>query len=174
MISQNIKGTENYILVIGKTAGHLYQSELYREVIGFKNGPPPEINLFNEKNNGMVIQKLISKKIVKSVHDISSGGILVALTEMCLAGNIGVKIKTPNNNMTLHEYMFAEDQSRYLIEINEENHENVSKILKENSVHFDIIGKTQKEKIELSNNFSISLNDLKMLFSSWFYNYNKV
>ena len=76
--------------------------------------------------------------------------------------------------MTLHEYMFAEDQSRYLIEINEENHENVSKILKENSVHFDIIGKTQKEKIELSNNFSISLNDLKMLFSSWFYNYNKV
>ena len=99
---------------------------------------------------------------------------MVALTEMCLAGNIGVKIKTPNNNITLHEYMFAEDQSRYLIEINEENHENVSKILKENSVHFDIIGKTQKEKIELSNNFSISLNDLKMLFSSWFYNYNKV
>jgi phosphoribosylformylglycinamidine synthase len=58
---------------------------------------------------------------VNSVHDISSGGILLALTEMCISGKIGARIKIPNDNMSIHEYLFGEDQSRYLIEINEKN-----------------------------------------------------
>ena len=47
--------------------------------------------------------------------------LLVALSEMCISGKIGAKIKVPRNNINLHEYLFGEDQSRYLIEINEKN-----------------------------------------------------
>ena len=90
------------ILIIGKTSGHLYQSEFFREVMNFKDGNPPEINLFNEKNNGLTILNLISKKLLRSVHDISSGGILVALSEMCYLNNIGVTIEVPKKNIKLH------------------------------------------------------------------------
>ena len=173
MTTINLKEIGSYILVVGKTLGHLYQSEFFREVLEIKDGPPPEINLFNEKNNGLLIQTLISKKLVNSVHDISSGGILVALSEMCISGKIGANIKVPRNNISLHEYLFGEDQSRYLIEINEENNVEVSKILEKNNIYYEIIGKTQKDSLYLNNEFNIKLNDLSELNSFWFRNYFK-
>ena len=173
MTTINLKEIGSYILVVGKTLGHLYQSEFFREVLEIKDGPPPEINLFNEKNNGLLIQTLISKKLVNSVHDISSGGILVALSEMCISGKIGANIKVPRNNISLHEYLFGEDQSRYLIEINEENNIEVSKILEKNNIYYEIIGKTQKDSLYLNNEFNIKLNDLSKLNSFWFRNYFK-
>ena len=173
MTTINLKKIGSYILVVGKTLGHLYQSEFFREVLEIKDGPPPEINLFNEKNNGLLIQTLISKKLVNSVHDISSGGILVALSEMCISGKIGANIKVPRNNISLHEYLFGEDQSRYLIEINEENNVEVCKILEKNNIYYEIIGKTQKDSLYLNNEFNIKLNDLSELNSFWFRNYFK-
>ncbi len=171
MTTNSLKEVNSYIFVVGKTIGHLYQSEFFREVVGIKDGPPPEVNLFNEKNNGLVVQKLISKKLLNSVHDISSGGILVALTEMCLAGNIGVKINIPKNNIDLHAYLFGEDQSRYLIEINDKNKAEVGKILEKNSIYYELIGKTQKEILDLGKYFTIKIKDLFELNSFWFKNY---
>tara|TARA_B100000686_G_scaffold194043_1_gene200916 strand:- start:223 stop:744 length:522 start_codon:yes stop_codon:yes gene_type:complete len=168
MISQNFKEIGNYIIVIGKTLGHLYQSEFFREVIGINLGPPPEINLFNEKNNGIIVKNLISEKKLESVHDISSGGILLTLTEMCISGKIGAKIELPNKKITSHEYLFGEDQSRYIVEVSEKNKEIVCKILAKNSIYFEIIGKTQKDSINLSNEFNVMLSELDKLNSTWF------
>ena len=63
----DLKETDNILLVIGKTEGHLDQSLFSRDILNEKNGPPPEINLFNEKNNGETILKLIDKKFIKSL-----------------------------------------------------------------------------------------------------------
>ena len=171
MMTKNFKEIESYILVIGKTLGHLYQSEFFREVVGIKDGPPPEINLFNEKNNGLIIQKIISKKLANSVHDISSGGILVSLSEMCISGNIGAKIKIPLENIDANKYLFGEDQSRYLIEISRKNKGEVCGILEKNNIYYEIIGKTQEKNLDLNREFSIKIEDLNKLNSSWFKNY---
>ena len=171
MVTKNFKEIGNHILIIGKTSGHLYQSEFFREVLDFKEGPPPEINLFNEKNNGLTVLNLISKQLVKSVHDISSGGILVALSEMCFPSKIGVKIILPKINIKLHEYLFGEDQSRYIAEVKEENIEEVSRILKDNSIYFEKIGKTQEKYIEVENEFKGSLDEIEKLYKYWFHNY---
>ena len=173
MMTRNLKEIESHIFVIGKTLGHLFQSEFFREVLEFKDGPPPEINLFNEKNNGLLINKLIVEKLVNSVHDISSGGILVTLCEMCIAGKIGAKIKVPQNNLGIHKYLFGEDQSRYIIEVSKKNKNEVSKILEENNIYYDIIGKTQNDRISLENEFDVKLSELDKLNTFWFRNYFK-
>ena len=173
MMTRNLKEIESHIFVIGKTLGHLFQSEFFREVLEFKDGPPPEINLFNEKNNGLLINKLIVEKLVNSVHDISSGGILVTLCEMCIAGKIGAKIKVPQNNLGIHKYLFGEDQSRYIIEVSKKNKNEVSKILEENNIYYDIIGITQNDRISLENEFDVKLSELDELNTFWFRNYFK-
>tara|TARA_B100001123_G_scaffold446265_1_gene600132 strand:- start:1299 stop:3491 length:2193 start_codon:yes stop_codon:yes gene_type:complete len=173
MMTKNIKEIGSYILVVGKTLGHLYQSEFYREVLEIKDGPAPEVNLFNEKNNGLIIQDLIIKKLLNSVHDISSGGILLSLAEMCISGNIGAKIKIPKDNLGPHEYLFGEDQSRYLIEISEKNKDHVTKILEKNSIYYEIIGITQKDSLNLNKEFNIKLTELRKMNSYWFENYFK-
>jgi len=173
VVTENLKEIDSYIFVIGKTSGHLDQSEFFREVMNIKDGSPPEVNLFNEKNNGLIVQKLILKKLVNSVHDISAGGILIALTEMCISGQIGAKIKIPHSNITSHEFLFGEDQSRYLLEINEKHKEKVINILKKNSIYYEVIGKTQKDSLELHKDFKIKLSEVNDWKSFWFNDYFK-
>ena len=168
MMTNNFKKTDSNIMIIGKTTGHLYQSEFLREVLNFNDGPPPEINLFNEKNNGLSIKDLISKNLLNSVHDISSGGLIIAIYEMCVLGKIGAKIKIPQNNINSHEYLFGEDQSRYIIEVDQKYKDEVCKILEKNSTYYEIIGKTQEKNLELYKDFNIELNELAKL--NWFRN----
>jgi len=174
MMTKNFKEIGSYIVVVGKTLGHLYQSEFFREVLDINEGPPPEINLFNEKNNGLVIKTLIENKLLNSVHDISGGGIIITLSEMCISSNIGAKIKIPIKNISNHEYLFGEDQSRYIIEINEKNKEETFKILEKNSVYFELIGNTQKKTLNIDKEISIDVSDLKDFNCYWFKNYFKV
>jgi phosphoribosylformylglycinamidine synthase subunit PurL len=171
MMTKELKEIGSHILVLGKTNGHLYQSEFFKEIIKTNHGSPPEVNLFNEKNNGLIVQKLIEKKLVNSVHDVSSGGIIVALVEMCIFGSIGINIKIPKNNVSIHEYLFGEDQSRYIIEVNSKNKVEVSKILEENSIYYDFIGITQNDTLVLKNEFDFKLDELFKLNSFWFKNY---
>ena len=116
-MDHKFKKDNSVIIVIGKTFGHLNQSVFLDEIYSISEGEPPEINLLNEKNNGENVLNLIKKDLVNSVHDISSGGLLVALAEMCMGSEIGVKINKPKKLSNLFGYFFGEDQSRYVVEI---------------------------------------------------------
>ena len=171
MISMDLKSENNILIVLGKTLGHLNQSIFSKEMLGDEKGPPPEVNLFNEKNNGETLLELIEKKLVLSIHDISLGGILTTLCEMCMAGNIGAKINLPKTLVNLNEYFFGEDQSRYIIEIKNENIEKTIEILNKKSVFFEKIGITQKENLSLKDEFDINIRELTTLNDNWFRKY---
>ena len=117
--------------------------------------------------------KSLAKKLVNSIHDISAGGLLVCLTEMCLSRKIGAKIKMPRNNLDKYNYLFGEDQSRYIIEVKKENLNMVKNILEKNNVFFENIGVTQKENLEMENEFKMNIGDLYKSYTSWFKNYFK-
>ena len=57
-----------------------------------KKVPPPEVNLFNEKNNGETILKLIKEGFIKSVHNVSFGGIITAISKMAIKDKKGFKL----------------------------------------------------------------------------------
>ena len=109
--------------------------------------------------------------MVNSVHDVSSGGILVTLSEMSIQNKIGALIKLPENNIKIHEYLFGEDQSRYIIEVEEKNMAKVSKFLKGNNIFFEKFGITQKSSIEIKNILKADVNYLEKLHKYWFNNY---
>ena len=88
--NHRLKKIDSQILLIGKTFGHLGQSAFLEEIYSIKDGVSPEINLSNEKNNGDAVLKLIHSGLVRSVHDVSSGGIILSMAEMCLSSMIGV------------------------------------------------------------------------------------
>ena len=172
MMTSNFKEVGNCIFIIGKTLGHLYQSEFFKEVIHFNDGPPPKVNLFNEKNNGYAVLDLISKNLVESVHDVSSGGILLSLVEMCIKGKIGANISMPKTNLNKHEYYFGEDQSRYIIEVKIAHVKKLEKFLAERSIFYEEIGKTQKDEIYMEKELKININELVELNTNWFKKFN--
>ena len=171
MITMDLKEHNNLILVIGKTEGHLDQSLFARDVLLEKKGPPPEVNLFNEKNNGETILKLIEQNLIKSAHDVSLGGIITALSKMSILGNKGFKLNKLKILMNKFEYFFGEDQGRYIIEISKDNLKKIETILKENSVHFDQLGVVTSKEIIIDNEPIINIDELIKSNTSWIKKY---
>jgi phosphoribosylformylglycinamidine synthase subunit PurL len=162
---------DSIILLIGKTFGHLEQSVFLEEVHSIAEGRPPEVNLTNEKNNGESVLEIFKSNLLNSVHDVSSGGLLISLAEMSMGNKYGVKLNKPKNLQNVLEYFFGEDQSRYVLEIDEKNFSVVEKILKNNNVFYEIIGRTQKNYFEIQKELKISTKELYKINDQWYNNY---
>ena len=167
----DFKSENNIVLVVGKTEGHLEQSVFAKEILDEKKGPPPEVNLFNEKNIGLTLLKLVKEGLIESAHDVSLGGILVAISKMCLKGNKGVKFDKIKSLINKFEFYFGEDQGRYIIEISQNNEKKITTILKENSVHFDKIGIITKKDIIINSEPILTVDDLRDCNKTWLKEY---
>ena len=171
MVTMDFKQVENLVLVIGKTEGHIDQSLFAREILNEKNGPPPEVNLFNEKNNGESVLALIDKGYIKSAHDISLGGLITALSKMCIKGNKGIKLFNLKSLINKFEYLFSEDQGRYIIEINPKNLKEVSNILEKNLVYYEQLGTIIEKEMIIDNKTKVSIDELRSYNTNWLKKY---
>ncbi len=112
------RGQVIWLVGSSKLGSHLGQSLWLREIHGLEDGPAPVVDLEAERRAGEFVRSLIEKGIVNAVHDVSDGGILVALAEMALAGGIGVEL-TPDDadptDVTLAASLFGENQGLYLV-----------------------------------------------------------
>ena len=171
MITMDFKEVNNTVLVIGKTEGHIDQSLFARNILDEKNGPPPEINLFNEKNNGETLLKLIENDLIKTAHDVSLGGIITAVSKMCIKGNKGINLKKPKFLINEMEYFFAEDQGRYIVEVTNKDLKRVTNILDKNAVHFDELGVINENQLFINEKTKVTIDELKTSNTSWLTNY---
>jgi len=171
MITMDFKNTGNIVYVLGKTEGHLDQSIFAKDILNEKKGPPPSINLFNEKNIGETIISLIEKKLIVSCHDVSLGGILTAVSKMCIKGNKGIKLNNLKSLTNKYEYFFGEDQARYIVEITHDKIQNVIEILKDNSVHFDDLGIIEEKNITFNGDINLTIEELSEAHKYWLKEY---
>ena len=110
------KNDGDHIFVVGKTEGHLGQSLWLEHVQGLRAGPPPAVDLSAESNAGFYVRQWISLGLVNAVHDVSDGGLAIALAEMALAGGRGAIVQA-HHSFTTAAWWFGEDQGRYVITV---------------------------------------------------------
>ena len=105
------------ILLLGETRGWLGQSLYLRDICGRAEGAPPPVDLAMERRNGDFLRGLVAARRVTAVHDLSDGGLAVALAEMTLGRNVGATIDRSAivGPLPLHALLFGEDQGRYLV-----------------------------------------------------------
>jgi phosphoribosylformylglycinamidine synthase subunit PurL len=104
------KADGDAIILIGGHGSHLGQSIYLREVLGREEGAPPHVDLAVEKRNGDFVRSLIKSRQVTVVHDISDGGLALAVIEMAMASGLGASLAA-----LTHEQLFGEDQARYVV-----------------------------------------------------------
>jgi phosphoribosylformylglycinamidine synthase subunit PurL len=114
-VDLRFKAEGEAVILIGRTQGHLGASLFLREIAGSEEGAPPPVDLAAERANGDFVRGRILDGTVTSCHDLSDGGLLIALAEMAMAGGRGVKIEALPRNLPLHAAYFGEDQARYLV-----------------------------------------------------------
>ncbi len=154
------------LVLIGKTDGQLGQSLWLREVLGLETGAPPIVDLEAERKNGDFVRAQILAGMAVACHDVSDGGLLVAIAEMALAGNAGANLKS----LKAHDFWFGEDQARYVLAVPD-----AAALLAAASaagVPAEHIGIAAGDSLTLPGGFSISLQTLREahegFFPNWF------
>jgi len=101
------------LVLIGGGPAWLGQSLWLREVVGREDGPPPPVDLAAERKHGDFVRGRILAGKVAACHDLSDGGLLVAVAEMAMAGGAGVALTAVGD----HGFWFGEDQARYVLAV---------------------------------------------------------
>ncbi len=103
------------LVLVGSPRGELGQSLWLREITGAEAGLPPTVDLAAERRNGAFVRNLITAGEVAACHDVSDGGLLVAIAEMAMAGDCGAVLEAPEGTLPPHAYWFGEEGARYVI-----------------------------------------------------------
>jgi phosphoribosylformylglycinamidine synthase subunit PurL len=141
--TQQFKNVGDLIYLVGETKDEFGGSELQKILNGKIFGKAPELNIEVEKERQDQILKAIQAGVVESAHDLSEGGLSVALSE-CLFGakNLGATVKISGNPVSA---LFSETQSRFLVSVKKENQNEFEKL-----VEAELIGEvTSSEDLQI-------------------------
>jgi phosphoribosylformylglycinamidine synthase len=170
MATLAFKRSGDIIILIGETRGHLGQSIYLREIEGREEDAAPDVDLGIEKKNGDFVRGLIEAGRVDTVHDVSDGGLLVAIAEMAMAKGIGAQVGLAGLPEAI-PFWFGEDQARYVIAAPFAEAEKIVAEARAAFIPVAELGKTGGEAITLDDGESIKVTTLKRGFEDWFPNY---
>lgn len=154
------------ILLIGETVGHLGSSLFLREIHGREEGAPPPVDLAAEQQNGSFVRNGIRSGQIAACHDISDGGLLVALAEMCMAGNMGARVAFPEN-VQEHAFAFGEDQARYIVAVPHTQRDALVAEAQANGIAVMHLGVSGGEALEVSGLCSVPVAELRNRNEAW-------
>lgn len=157
------------LVLIGETTGWLGQSIFLREILGREEGAPPPVNLVAERRNGDFVRHQILKGGLHACHDVSDGGLLVALAEMALAGDCGFALDELDASHATHAFLFGEDQARYVIASADAS--GLLEAARAAGIPACLLGRTGGNELTFPGGSSVSLVDLKdaheRFFKTW-------
>ena len=160
--------SDNDIVIIGQNeknnSGWLSNSTYAKFISKKLGGAPPPVDLNSELKTGKFILDCYHNDLINAAHDISDGGMLVALTEMMLAGNNGAEIIHPKE-ADPHCWFFGENQSSYIIATTK-----LKEIIKRSenaNIPFSYLGRSSStQELKISNGDIISLKELQNIYET--------
>jgi phosphoribosylformylglycinamidine synthase len=162
------KAAGEAIILIGETKGHLGSSLYLREIVGREDGAPPPVDLDAERRNGDFVRGLIAAGRLTACHDLSDGGLLLALAEMALAGGIGATLTPPAaGKPPLLAWLFGEDQARYAASVRKAEADAILKAAAAAGISAETIGVTGGDALTLAGGPTISVARLRAAHEGW-------
>jgi phosphoribosylformylglycinamidine synthase len=164
------KDDNDSIIVLGQTTGWIGCSLYLREVYGREDGAPPPIDLGVERKHGTFVRKLIEDKAINACHDVSDGGIALALVEMAIKSkaNRGCEIVCPED-LPIGAFLFGEDQGRYIVTA--KNPDDIIYAAAALGIPAQIIGKVTGDAVNIKDAFKLKILELRNLNEEWLPNY---
>jgi phosphoribosylformylglycinamidine synthase len=162
-----LKVDGHLLILIGHEEGHLGQSLYQQHATGKVEGAPPPVDLADEIKAGNLVRALIREEKVSAVHDVSDGGLLVAVAEMALAGNRGVELFPYEGKLPAHAVWFGEDQGRYVLSAEPSTGEEIADRARHLGLAVRIIGRTGGDTIQIKGEAALPLDRLRRGHAAW-------
>ena len=142
------KSKGDLIYMIGENRNDISSSQYLAQIHAVDKSPVPFFSLEEEYANQEQLKMLIRKNLIESAHDVSEGGIFVALMEMAMAGNLGFDITT-DAAIRRDAYLFGESQSRVMVSVSQAVEDEFIDLMMLNGVEFDLVGHVTKGSIRI-------------------------
>ena len=163
MMTSYFKNENDDIYVIGKDLHEIGGSEYLSRIHKTVKGDTPQLSLSNEKNLHEFVLKAVNTGLIKSAHDISDGGLAVALAECCIMGNrksLGCEIFI--STVARKDFvLFSESQSRIIISAGMENKHKILDLAEKNDLYIESIGKTGGSLLRINNFLELEIDNIK-------------
>tara|TARA_R110002051_G_scaffold34125_4_gene76069 strand:+ start:11454 stop:13661 length:2208 start_codon:yes stop_codon:yes gene_type:complete len=156
------------LIMIGVDGSHLGQSIYLRDVLGSSEGPPPVVDLAAERRHGDFVRGIIRNGQVTACHDLSSGGLVLALAEMAMAATRGLSVSLSDQRGPTHALLFGEDQARYIIAVPADLADFLRASAESAGVPFRRLGTVGGDRLMVDDVVSIAVVDLVNASESWF------
>ena len=167
MTDMALKADDDVILLLGAEAGHLGQS-IYMSVMEDRlEGAPPPVDLAAERAIGDLVRGFIKAGTVTAVHDVSDGGLLVAIAEMALAGKRGVDLEAAPENLPAHAAWFGEDQGRYVVTATPGHVATIEDVASVYGVPVRVLGTVRGDTMKLPDEAPLPLGMLRAAYEDW-------
>ena len=154
---------------------HLGQSLWLREIRGVERGAPPSVDLRRERECGEMVRALISRGLASAVHDVSDGGLMVAMAEMSLASGIGAMLDCDYSFGPGSISLFGEGQGRYLVSALRDDFAAITSLATDKNVPASYLGRTGGTSVGIDQPgqqmgwaFSLPLADLRAAYEGFF------
>ncbi|MFK4823253.1 phosphoribosylformylglycinamidine synthase subunit PurL [Paenochrobactrum sp. BZR 588] len=157
------------LILLGGDGTHLGQSIYLRDLFDRADGPPPSVDLSIEKRNGDFVRSAIRNGQVTACHDLSDGGLALAVAEMAIKSGKGATLDIGEG--ARHALMFGEDQARYVVSTSAETANLLALNAEGSGIPFRILGTVGGDELNFGDACKTSVDALKSAYEGWFPNY---
>ncbi|MEM7300455.1 MAG: phosphoribosylformylglycinamidine synthase subunit PurL [Pseudomonadota bacterium] len=154
------------VFLIGTEAEHLARSSYMHVLLEREDGPPPPVDLMMEKARGDFVRAAIRSGYATACHDISDGGLAIALAEMCMSSGKGMAIEFECSQP--HAALFGEDQARYLMTMPADWADMFAANSEGSGVSFQKIGSVGGDRLTVGNWIDLSVQEMTTAHELWF------
>ena len=162
---------DDVVLLVGETTGWMGQSSYLYELHGREEGAPPPVDLAVEKKNGDFVREAVIAGRLTAAHDLSGGGLLVALAEMAMAGGKGARLMLPETEVPAHAFLFGEDQARYVVTVKPDEASRLIVDAAMAGVAVTAIGAVGGSDLMIPGLLTVAVADLRRRHESWMPSY---
>ncbi len=163
-MTMNFKNEGDFVFLIGDMKNDISSSEYLRNNHAVKLSPVPHFELEEEFHLHQVIQQLIPTGLVQSIHDLSEGGLFIALMESSMASNLGFDIQFNKEGVRMDAALFGEGQSRVIVSVKSENKEAFIAWIGKQNINHSQLGIVTNGNIQINKQDFGHLNEWKKIY----------
>lgn len=160
LMTLDFKQADDHLYLVGQAKNDLGSSEYLYSFKGIKASPAPTFDLTEEASLQNTISQLIRNQLIASAHDLSDGGLFVALAESAMPRGLGFSIAT-DAAFRKDAYLFGEAQSRVLVSVSPANQAAFEAAMQQSTTPFTWLGTVQKQDFVIDNQIVTDVTEAK-------------
>ncbi|MGZ3751376.1 MAG: phosphoribosylformylglycinamidine synthase subunit PurL [Mucilaginibacter sp.] len=165
LTTSDFKQPGDLIYLVGESVNDIASSQYLASYHKILSAPAPYFDLDKEYAMHQVIKQLIKHKVIQSAHDVSDGGLFIALLESAMPNDLGFEIES-DSAIRKDAFLFGEAQGRVVVSISPEEQERFIELMATSEIDFSLLGTVSNGYLTVDEESFGNVIDIKLVYDN--------